>query len=328
MKRREFITLLGGAAATWPRAAHAQQPAMPVIGFLSTASAADWMTDLVVAFRQGLKEAGYVEGQNVAIEYRWAEGKFDRLPAMAADLVQRRVNVIFASGLHLAAQAAKAATSSIPIVFLSGNDPVEFGLVASFNRPGGNITGLSMVSSSLGPKQLTLLRELAPRAAALGLIVNPANPNAKALEKQLGDASRTLGVRLDVLTASNAGDIDAAFAALVERKAGGLVMANDTVLRGHTDQIVGLAARHAIPTIYPFRQFVAAGGLMSYGTSLTHEMREGAIYTAKILKGAKPADLPVLQPTKFEFVINLKTAKALGLAIPSGVLAIADEVLE
>ena len=327
MKRREFIALLGGMVAAAPLSALAQQPAMPVIGWLSSASAGDF-EDILAAFRQGLKEGGYEEGRNVAIEYRWAANVFDRLPALAADLVRQRVTVIVTTGLHLPAQEAKAATTTIPIVFMSGNDPVEFGLIKSLSRPEGNVTGVSMVASSLGPKQLGLLRDLAPKATAFALITSPANPNSKALVEGLQAAAGAHGIRLESLTASTEREIDAAFDALIARRAEALVVANDTFLRSRTEQIVALAARHAIPAIYPFRQYVAAGGLVSYGTSLTHAIREVGIYTARILGGAKPAELPVLQPTKFELVINLKTAKALGLTIPSGMLAIVDEVIE
>jgi putative ABC transport system substrate-binding protein len=284
---------------------------------------------LLAAFRQGLKDGGYEEGRNVTIQYRWAEGAFNRLPALAADLVRQKVNVIVTSGLHLAAQEAKSATSTIPIVFMSGNDPIEFGLVKSLSRPDGNLTGVSMVASSLGPKQLGLLRDLVPKATVFALITNPNNPNSKLLVETLQKTSDGLGIRLETLTADGTErDIDAAFEAIAARRAEGLVLANDTVIRSRTDQIVALAARRAIPVVYPFRQYAAAGGLMSYGTSLTHAIREVGIYTAKVLGGAKPSDLPILQPTTFELVINLRTAKALGLAIPSGMIAIADEVIE
>ena len=354
MKRREFLGVLGGAAAAWPLAAHAQKPAMPVIGFLSNGFGAKW-GDLIEGFRQGLKDGGYVEGRNVAVEYRFAEGVDAKLPALVAELIAKKVSVIFTAGGLPPAQTAKAATSTIPIVFVSGNDPVEFGLVKSLSRPEANLTGISMVASSLGPKQLSLLRDLVPKASTFGLIINPENPNAKALTDTLLTASQSLGVRLDltaaqvVTVAEKVGktfclapsihpalrhdpvprrELDAAFDAAAARKAQGLVVANDLLLRIHTDQIVTLAARHSIPVIYPYRQFVDGGGLMSYGTSLKHSHRQGAVYLTQILNGAKPADLPVQQVTKFELFINMKTAKALGIAIPSGMIAIADELIE
>jgi putative ABC transport system substrate-binding protein len=325
VRRRDILCAIA-AIGVWPLGARAQQP-MPVVGFLSNAFVAQW-GDLVEAFRQGLREGGYEEGRNVAIDYRFAEGVDAKLPALAAELIQKKVSVIFTSGGLPPTQTAKAATSTIPIVFVSGNDPVEFGLVKSLSRPEANLTGISMVASSLGPKQLGLLRELVPKAATVGLIINPGNPNAKALTDTLQTAAQALGIGLEVLTASTARELDAAFDTLVARKAEGLVVANDTVLRSHTEQFVNLAARHAIPVIYPYTQFVAAGGLMSYGTSLTHSNREGAIYVSRILKGAKPNDLPVLQATKFELFINLKAAKALGITIPSGMMAIADQVID
>ena len=327
MKRREFLGVLGGAAAAWPLAAHAQKPALPVIGFLSNGFGAKW-GDLIEGFRQGLKDGGYVEGRNVAVEYRFAEGVDAKLPALVAELIAKKVSVIFTAGGLPPAQTAKAATSTIPIVFVSGNDPVEFGLVKSLSRPEANLTGISMVASSLGPKQLSLLRDLVPKASTFGLIINPENPNAKALTDTLLTASQSLGVRLEVLAASSARELDAAFDAAAARKAQGLVVANALLLRIHTDQIVTLAARHSIPVIYPYRQFVDGGGLMSYGTSLKHSHRQGAVYLTQILNGAKPADLPVQQVTKFELFINMKTAKALGIAIPSGMIAIADELIE
>jgi putative ABC transport system substrate-binding protein len=325
MRRRDFVAGLGCTAA-WPVALRAQQ-GTPVIGFLSNGFAAQW-GDLVEGFRQGLKDGGYVEGRHVAVEYRFAEGVDARLPALAAELIAKKVAVIFTAGGLPPAQIAKAATSTIPIVFISGNDPVEFGLVRSLGRPEANLTGVSMVASSLGPKQLGLLRDLVPRASTFGLIINPENPNAKALTETLRTASQSLDVRLEVLTASSARELDAAFDAAVARKAQGLVMANDTLLRTHTEQIVALAVRHAMPVVYPYRQFVDRGGLMSYGTSLSHSHRDGAVYVTRILNGAKPADLPVQQVTKFELFINMKAAKALGITIPSGMIAIADELIE
>jgi putative ABC transport system substrate-binding protein len=325
MRRREFIAGLGAAA--WPAVARAQQPATPVVGFLSNGYAALW-GDLKEAFRDGLKDGGFEEGRNVVVEYRFAEGIDASLPTLAAELISKKVSVIFTAGGLPPAQTAKAATATVPIVFVSGNDPVEFGLVKSLNRPEANLTGISMVASALGPKQLGLLRDLAPKASAFGLIVNPGNPNAKALVDTLQTAAQALAIRLDVLSVTDGRELDAAFDSLVARKVEGLVVANDVLLRSHVEQFVSLAARHTIPVMYPYRQFVDAGGLMSYGTSLTHSHREGAKYVARILNGTRPGDLPVLQATKFELFINLKTAKALGIALPSGVVAIADELIE
>jgi putative ABC transport system substrate-binding protein len=325
MRRRDFVCAIAALGA-WPLTARAQRP-MPVVGFLSNAYFAQW-GDLVEAFRQGLKEAGYEEGRNVAIEYRFAEGVDAKLPALAAELIQKKVSVIFTSGGLPPTQVAKATTGTIPVVFVSGNDPVELGLVKSLSRPEANLTGISMVASSLGPKQLGLLRDLVPKATTFGLIINPGNPNAKAWTETLQSVAQALGIQLAVLTASTEREIDTAFDALVAHKADGLLLANDTLLRSHTAQFVALAARHAIPVMYPYPQFVVAGGLMSYGTSLTHSNREAATYVARILNGAKPGDLPVLQATKFEFFINLKTARTLGISIPSGLMAIADQVID
>jgi putative ABC transport system substrate-binding protein len=327
MKRREFITLLGGAAATWPLTARAQQPAMPVIGFLHSASPGPFAS-AVAAFRQGLSETGYIEGQNVAIEYRWAQGQYDRLPALAADLVGRQVTVIVAVAGNAPAQAAKAATASIPIVFVSGGDPVSGGLVASFNRPGGNVTGVSWVATALVPKQLELLHRLARNPAVIGALVNPSYPDHDLQLRELQDAGAAIGQKINVVRAATTHEIDTAFASLVQQGAGALIVANDPFFVSRRDQLVELAARHTIPTMYFSREFTAAGGLLSYGANLVDATRQGAIYAAKILKGAKPADLPVVQPTKFELVINLKTAKTLGLEVPSMLLALADEVIE
>jgi putative ABC transport system substrate-binding protein len=326
VRRRNFITLLGSAAA-WPIAAWGQQPSMPVIGWLSSAAAADW-PDMVDAFREGLKDTGYIDGRNVRIEFRWAEGVNERLQDLAADLVRQRVSVIFTSGGHLSALAAKAATTSIPIVFVSGNDPIEFGLVRSLSRPEGNLTGLSMIASALGPKQLSLLRELVPKAAKVALIANPANPNGKVLAEQLQTAARDLGIQFETLMVSGERGLDAAFAALATSRADGLIVANDTFLRSLTSQFAALAERHSIPAIYPYREWVAGGCLISYGPSLTREMHGGGVYTGRVLNGAKPSDLPVLQPTTFDLVINLKAAKALGLNVPPTLLARVDEVIE
>jgi putative tryptophan/tyrosine transport system substrate-binding protein len=325
MRRREFITLIGGAAAAWPLAARAQQPAMPVVGFLHTSTAAPFL-DMVGAFRKGLNEAGFIEGQNVAIEYRWAEFQYDRLPALAADLVARRVTVISVFGPP-AALAAKAATVTIPIVFSVGVDPVDTGLVASLNRPGGNLTGVTLLTASLGAKRVGLLRELIPKADLMAVLVNTTS-EGMTQAKDVQDAARKAGLRAIVLNAATDADIDAAFATLSRQRIGGLMVGGDQFLDTRRDRIVALAARHSMPTIYHRRDFVAGGGLMSYGTSIADVYRQVGVYTGRILKGEKPADLPVLQPTKFELVINLKAANALGLTIPPGVLAIADEVIE
>jgi putative ABC transport system substrate-binding protein len=324
--RRKFLaTLLGGAAAGWPLAALAQQPAMPVVGFLHTSTAAPFL-DMVGAFRKGLNEAGFIEGQNVAIEYRWAEFQYDRLPALAADLVARRVTVISVFGPP-AALAAKAATVTIPIVFSVGVDPVDTGLVASLNRPGGNLTGVTLLTASLGAKRVGLLRELIPKADLMAVLVNTTS-EGMTQAKDVQDAARKAGLRAIVLNAATDADIDAAFATLSRQRIGGLMVGGDQFLDTRRDRIVALAARHSMPTIYHRRVFVAGGGLMSYGTSIADVYRHVGVYTGRILKGEKPADLPVLQPTKFELVINLKAANALGLTIPPGVLAIADEVIE
>jgi putative tryptophan/tyrosine transport system substrate-binding protein len=327
VRRREFITLLGGAAAAWPLAARAQQSAMPVIGFLGSSSAAEWLP-FVNAFQRGLKEIGYAEGENFTIKYRWADGQYDRLPALAADLVHRQVAVIFAAGSPAPALAAKAATGTIPIVFALGVDPVQFGLVASLNRPGGNITGVNFLTGHLGEKALGLIHELVPNVAVGGMFVNPNNPNADSVTRSAQETARSLGLQLHILNAGTALQIDAAFAGLVEQRIGMLLAGADPFLLGRRDQFVAQAARHAVPAIYFAREFASAGGLMSYGTSISDAYRRAGVYAAKILKGAKPADLPVEQSTRFELVINLKTAKALGLTIPDKLLALADEVIE
>jgi len=327
MRRRKFIALLGSSVVGWPLAARAQQPAMPVVGFLHSASPGPFAS-AVAAFRQGLSETGYIEGQNVAIEYRWAEGQYDRLPVLAADLIGRQVTVIVAMAGNAPAQAAKAATANIPIVFVSGGDPVSGGLVASFNRPGGNVTGVSWIATALVPKQLELLHRLARNPVVIGALVNPGYPDHDLQLRELQEAGAMIGQKINVVRAATAHDIDTAFASLVQQGAGALIVANDPFFGSRRDQIVALAARHTIPVMYFSREFTAAGGLLSYGASPIDAARQGGIYTGKILKGAKPADLPVMQSTKFEFVINLKTAKALGLEIPPTLLALADEVIE
>jgi putative ABC transport system substrate-binding protein len=329
MIRREFITLLGGAAAAWPFAARAQQKAMPVIGFLWS-SAAGPVAYAVTAFRQGLKEAGYVEGQNVAIEFRYADSQIDRLPALAADLVRRQVSVIFAGGGGVTARVAKAATSTIPIVFVNGEDPVKVGLVPSLARPGGNLTGVSFFTIELGPKRLELLRELVPGAKAIALLVNPSSANA---DSEAGAAAvqaviRAGGQQAMILHTASETDFSPAFARLVKQQADALLIISDPLFTVRRDQIVALAARHGVPTMYPLREYVTSGGLVSYGASNVDAWRQGGVYVGQVLKGAKPADLPVRQPTKFQLVINLNTAKALGLDVPATLLAIADEVIE
>jgi putative tryptophan/tyrosine transport system substrate-binding protein len=324
--RREFITLLGGVAAAWPFAARAQQ-GIPMIGFLRSTSATA-SADLVAALRRGLTQAGYTEGQNLAIEYRWAENQGERLPGLVADLVGRHCAVIIAGG-DAVAHAAKAATASIPIVFATGEDPVKVGLVASLNRPQGNLTGISFYNSAdLHSKQLEFLREVVPKAAVIGLLVNPTQAAAESQKRDAQVAARALGQQILVVNASSERDFDTAFASLAQQRAGALLIAGNALFTGQRDRLVALAARFALPTIYPLREFVVAGGMMSYGGSLTDAYRQVGVYTGRILRGEKPADLPVQAPTKFEFVINLKTAKALGLEIPDKLLALADEVIE
>jgi putative ABC transport system substrate-binding protein len=327
MRRREFITLLGGAAASWPLIALAQQPSMPVIGFLSARSPAE-AASVLGAFRQGLGETGYFEGKNVIIEYRWAEGRYDRLPALAAELIGRQVAVIAATGGEPSPLAAQAATRTIPIVFTLGGDPVEAGLVDSFNRPGGNLTGTTIMGVELGPKLLDILRQLIPSATTIAILVNPAFQLTSAEVRNVQDAAHTVGIRVSVLNASTEAEIDTAFTTIVQQKADALIVGTDPFLLGQRDQLVRLAARHTVPTIYFLREFVESGGLLSYGPSIANGYRQAGVYIGRILSGAKPAELPVLRPTTFQLVINLKTARALGLTIPANVLAIADEVIE
>jgi len=325
MRRREFIALAGSAAA-WPAAARAQQP-MPAIGFLSARSP-DESARSVAAFRRGLAENGFVEGRNVTVEYRWAHGRYDRLPTLAAELVRRPVAVLVTTGAEPSALAAKAATATIPIVSTFGGDPVARGLVASLSRPGGNVTGIAILTTTLEAKRLGLLRGLMPQAAAIGVLLNPNFPPATNQLKDLQEAARNVGLKLDILRASSEREIDAAFDTVAQRRIPALAVLSDPFLFGRRERIVGLAARHAVPAIYPFRDYAVAGGLMSYGIDIADAYRQIGVYTGRILKGAKPADLPVMQPTKFEFVINLKAAKALGLEFHPQLLATADEVIE
>jgi ABC-type uncharacterized transport system substrate-binding protein len=326
MRRRKFITLLGSAAVAWPLAARAQQPALPVVGFLQSASPVQF-AGRVRAFRQGLSEAGYVEGRNVTIEFRWAEGRNDRLPALAADLVRRQVTVIATNGP--AAVAAKAVTTTIPIVFFSGGDPVKRGLVASLNRPGGNLTGFSMLVIETVPKKLALLHEVVPTARTIALLINPTNPTLAEAQTKYGEAAaRALGLRLHIMHASTERDFEMVFARLAQMKTGGLVIGGDALFASRREQLGALAVRHAVPAIYQYREFAEAGGLMSYGSSATDAYRLIGVYTGRILKSERPADLPVQQSTKFELIINLKTAKTLGLTVPLPLLGRADEVIE
>jgi putative ABC transport system substrate-binding protein len=327
VKRREFITLLGGAAVAWPLAARAQQPGVPMVGFLSGASPTPW-AHLAAAFRRGLQESGYIDGQNVTIEYRWAEGQYDRLPTLAADLVRRRVAVIAATGGSLAARAAMAATATIPIVFSSGADPVKLGLVAGLSRPGGNVTGVHLFIGALDPKKLGLLRELVPQPVVIGVLLNPNLEDFQIRLAAVQEAASTIGQQIHILHASTERELDAAFVAFGQIRAGALVVGADPFFNSRRDQIVTLAARYAIPAIYEGREYAVAGGLLSYGTKLIDGYHQVGIYTARILKGDKPADLPVFQLTKFEFVINLKAAKALGVKISDNLLSLADEVIE
>jgi putative ABC transport system substrate-binding protein len=331
LRRREFVAMLGGAAAMWPLAARAQQP-MPVIGVLNASAPGENNDNNLVAMRQGLRDAGYVEGRNVTIEYRYAENQYDRLPALAADLVRRRVAVIFASGGGVAAPAAKAATTTIPIVFAQGFDPVQSGLVPRLNRPGGNITGVSFAANLAEAKKLGLLHTVVPRATAIGVLMNPDNASVETQSRDLNEAAHALGLRLPFAFARNDGEFEPAFASFVQQGVGGIVVAADILFSQRVAQLVELAARHAIPAIYgtasDVRAFAAAGGLMSYGASISTAFHQAGVYIGRILHGEKPGDLPVMLPTKFELVINLKTAKALGIELPPTLSAIADEVIE
>jgi putative tryptophan/tyrosine transport system substrate-binding protein len=326
VRRREFITLLGGAAAVWPLSARAQQAPVPVIGYLSPGPNPSG-SKLVAEFRRGLAETGYVEGKNVSIEFRAAQGQYDRLPALAAELVQRRVSVLVATGAA-SMPAAKAATTTIPIVFSAGVDPVAIGLVASLNRPGGNVTGVTNLSIELGPKRLELLHEIVPTATSIAFLVNPTDPAAASQSSDMLAAARTLGLQVHILSASTEGDFDTVFATMVRLRAGGLLISNDTFLTSRSERLAVLTVRHAVPAIFHFREFAEAGGLMSYGGSNPDTLRIAGTYTGRILKGEKPADLPVQQATRVELIINMKTAKALGITFPITLLGRADEVIE
>jgi putative ABC transport system substrate-binding protein len=327
MNRRSFLALLGTSAAAWPLGAGAQQPALPVIGYLYS-GAPETSGRVVAAFRKGLSESGYVEGRNVAIEYRFAQNEDDRLPELAADLVRRRVAVVVTPGNPASILAAKAATTTIPIVFRTGADPVETGFVASLNRPGGNLTGINSMQSELGAKQLGLLHELIPNAAHFAVLVNPANPNTEALFRDVKPAAAAIGRQIEVLTAGSIPDIDAAFANLAQKRVDGLIVGPDGLFTNRRVQLVILAARYIMPAIFTTRENAEIGGLMSYGTSGMDQHRLTGAYTGRILKGEKPADMPVMRATKFEFVINLQTARTLGIEVPPTLLAIADEVIE
>ena len=332
IRRRELIATLGGVAATWPFGARAQQSTVPVIGFLSSYSSSDAFAQyFLAAFHQGLKQAGYVEGQNVAVEYRWAGNEYERLTTLAAELVRRRVSVIAAGSSSLAAVAAKTATTTIPIVFLTGGDPVKLGLVASLNRPGGNVTGVTTLNTEVTPKRFELLREMVPTTTILAVLVNPTNnPASVDVElRQAQEAAHTLGLQtIQLLQASTEPDLDGVFSTLIRQQAGGLVITADTLFSGKSAELAALASRHAMPTISPYREFVAAGGLMSYGGSVTELYRLVGVYTGRVLNGEKPADLPTQQVTKVELDINLRTANALGLSVPPTLLGRADEVIE
>jgi putative tryptophan/tyrosine transport system substrate-binding protein len=331
MRRREFITLVVGAAVTpsflWPLAARAQQSAMPIVGFLGSGSPDD-QANLTAATRQGLKEAGFIEGQNVTIEYRWAEGRYDRLPGLASELIGRNVAVIIAAGGSDPGRAAKAATSTIPIVFITAADPVKTGLVASLNRPEANVTGISMIGAMLEAKRLELLHEVVPQASTIGVLINPNYPAAKAQTQEVQEAAARLGVQLVLRNAGTEAEVDAAFTTFVQQKAGALLLGNDPFFGSQRERLAALAIRHRLPAISFRREFAEAGGLLSYGAHFVDGYREAGVYAGKILKGTKPTDLPVMQPTKFELVINLKTAKTMGLAVSESFLLRADEIME
>jgi len=327
MNRRHVITLLGGAAAAWPLVARAQQPALPVIGWLSARSPAE-AASVLQAFRQGLGQVGYFEGKNVTIEYRWAEGRYDRLPALAAELVSRQVTVIAATGGEPSPLAAKAATTTIPIICTLGGDPVETGIIASLNRPGGNLTGTTIMTLEMASKRLDLVRQVAPKTTALAMLINPRFPPASAEARETQHAARSLGIQINLLNASTESEIDVAFTTIVAQGSGALIIGTDPFLLGQREQLVRLAARHMVPTIYFLREFVEAGGLMSYGPNIANGYRQAGVYTGLILNGANPAVLPIVRPTQFQLYLNLKTAKALGLEIPPLLLALADEVIE
>jgi ABC-type uncharacterized transport system substrate-binding protein len=327
MNRRELITLLGGAVAAWPLAARAQQPAMPVIGYLSARSRDD-TSHLIAAFQHGLAESGYVAARNVTIEYHFAIGQYDRLPAMATELVRRPVAVIAATGGEPAVQAAKAATSTIPIVFATGVDPVKQGLVASFNRPGGNVTGIVLFAAQLEPKRLGLLRDLAPQASTVGILLNPSFPPSERSLLDIQEAARHLNLAIHVLRANTDREIDAAFETITQQRIPALLVAGSPFFDTRRDKLVALTARNAVPTMFQFREFVEAGGLMSYGADISEAYRQVGVYTGRVLKGASPGDLPIIQATKFEFVINLKTARALGVKVSDNLLSLADKVIE
>jgi putative tryptophan/tyrosine transport system substrate-binding protein len=328
MKRRHFITLLGGAAAAWPLQVWAQQPAMPVIGFLGAVSL-DGLAERVRAFRQGLKDAGYVEGENVAIEYRWAENQLDRLPALTSDLIRKQVVVIVAAGGTAPVIAAKAATTTIPIVFVIPEDPVQLGLVASLSRPGGNVTGVNFFFGEVVPKRLELLREFVPSMSRVAVFVNPANPaRAESLVREAESTGRAMGLHIQTFNTGTGREINAAFATLARERPDALFVLPDPFFNDRRAQLATLTARHAVPTSFPARSYVEAGGLMSYGTNINDAFRQAGVYTARVLKGARPADLPVVQSTKFELVINAQTALMLGLTVPASLLSTADEVIE
>jgi ABC-type uncharacterized transport system substrate-binding protein len=327
MKRREFITLLGGAAAAWPLVSRAQQRAMSVIGFVSSRSSGESAVQ-VAAFREGLKEKGFVEGNNLAIAFRWAEGHYDRLPALCSELVHQGVAVLVAAGGPPSALAAKAATVTTPIIFILASDPIKLGLVASLNHPGSNATGVALFAVAVEPKKLEILHELVPKITQIGVLVNPRNPNAQTITTELQMASSALGLQIHIVNAATIAEVGAAFPTLVQQDVGALVVAADPFFNDQREALVTLAAQHALPAIYEWREFAAAGGLVSYGTIISDAYHQAGVYTGRILKGEKPVDLPVVQPTKFELVINRKTAKALGLEIPQPMLVAADEVIE